>query len=255
MESIYEKIATLEISDQKGALCTIVRCSGSTPRKMGTKMLVYADGSIFGSIGGGALEKKVIEDALSVIKSDIANSYDHTLVQDLGMCCGGALMIFIEPVMNRKSLYIFGAGHIGKALAHIAGDVDFAVTLIDERSSELSQYGNNGVSVIYKKHTRAFKELEFNQNTFIAVITHDHAYDRDIVSYCANQPHAYLGMIGSIRKVEIAKKAFKAGKKLSAKQMKNIDWPMGINIEVNTPEEIAISILAKMIDVRSKARA
>ena len=216
-------------------------------------MLVYEDSSIFGSVGGGALEKTVIKDAIEIIKSQLANIFEHTLVKDLGMCCGGALTVFIEPVVNKKSLYIFGAGHIGKALAHFASEVDFSVTLIDERATELAQFKNNGVAVINKKHTRAFKELDFNTNTFIAVITHDHAYDRDIVSFCANQTHQYLGMIGSVRKVEIAKKAFKAGKKLTYKQMKAIDWPMGIEIDVNTPEEIAISILAKMIDVRSKA--
>ncbi len=255
MESIYEKIAALEKSDSKGALCTIVRCSGSTPRKIGTKMLVYEDGSIFGTIGGGALEKSIIKDAIEIIKSQHGSTYEYTLVQDLGMCCGGTLTVFIEPIVNKKNLYIFGAGHIGKALARFASEVDFSVTVIDERPAELAPLESNGTTVIQKKYNRAFKELNFNHNTFIAVITHDHAYDRDIVSFCANQPHRYLGMIGSVRKIEIAKKTFKAGKKLTDKQMKAIDWPMGIDIDVNTPEEIAISILAKMIDVRSKATA
>ena len=255
MESIYKKLAALEKSDGKGALCTIVNCSGSTPRKTGTKMLVYEDGSIFGTIGGGALEKTTIKNAIDIIKLRRANSFEHTLVQDLGMCCGGALTIFIEPILNKKKLYIFGAGHIGKALAHFASEVDFSVTVIDERPAELAPLKNNGIAVIHKKYSRAFNELNFNNNTFIAVITHDHAFDRDIVSFCANQPHQYLGMIGSLRKVEIAKKAFKTGKKLTDQQMKAIDWPMGIEIDAITPKEIAISILAKMIDVRSKALA
>ncbi|MBN4051524.1 XdhC family protein, partial [bacterium AH-315-M05] len=216
------------------------------------KMLVLEDGKISGTIGGGTLEMKVIEDALKVIKTNKPSTFSHALVHDHGMCCGGTVEIFIEPIMNRKKLYIFGAGHIGNALTKFAKELDFNVSVIDEREDAFYDWNPNGANLINKKHKTAFKKLTFDEHTFITVITHSHAYDREIVTHCARQPHAYLGMIGSQRKVEVAKKTFRAGKILTEKEMKNIDWPMGIAIEAQTPEEIAISILAKLIDVRSK---
>jgi len=252
MEGIYSIIAEIENSTQKAALCLIVNTKGSTPRKMGAKMVVLENGKIFGTIGGGTLEMKVIEDALTVIENKKAVTFSHALVHDHGMCCGGTVEIFIEPIMNRKKLYIFGAGHIGKSLSKFAKELDFNVSLIDERDDAFNGWDAKGYNIIHKKHKRAFKELTFDENTFTTVITHSHAYDREIIAHCAKQPHAYLGMIGSLRKVEIAKKTFRAGKILTEIEMKDIDWPMGVAINVQTPEEIAISILAKLIDVRSK---
>ena len=252
MGSIYTKIAEVENSNQKSALCIIINTKGSTPRKKGAKMLVLEDGKISGTIGGGTLEMKVIEDALKVIENKKPATFSHALVHDHGMCCGGTVEIFIEPIVNRKKLYIFGAGHIGNALTKFAKELDFNVSVIDEREDAFHDWNPNGATLINKKHKTVFKKLAFDENTFITVITHNHAYDREIVTHCAKQPHAYLGMIGSLRKVEVAKKTFRAGKTLTEKQMKNIDWPMGIAIEAQTPEEIAISILAKLIDVRSK---
>lgn len=215
-------------------------------------MLVLENGKILGTIGGGTLEMKVIKDALSVIEKKKPATFSHALVHDHGMCCGGTVEIFIEPIMNKKKLHIFGAGHIGKALAMFAKELDFNVTLIDERDEAVDELQADDYTIITKKHKRAFKDLTFDENTFACVITHNHAYDREIVAHCAKQPHAYLGMIGSQRKIEVAKKTFLAGKTLTEKEMKNIDWPMGVAIDVQTPEEIAISILAKLIDVRSK---
>jgi len=252
MQSIFEKISEIENSTQLAVLCTVVNTKGSTPQKAGAKMIVCDSGKIFGTIGGGSLEKKVIENALTVIQKKKPAIFSHALVHDHGMCCGGTVEIFIEPIVNKKKLYIFGAGHIGKALAKFSSELDFGVTLVDERDDAFDNLKIKGCSLINKKHKRATKELDFDKNTFVCVITHNHAYDREIVSYCAKQPHAYLGMIGSERKVEVAKKTFKAGNILSLKEMKNIDWPMGVNIKVQSPEEIAIAILAKLIDVRSR---
>ncbi|MBN4066031.1 XdhC family protein [Candidatus Amoebophilus asiaticus] len=252
MGSIYQKIAEIENTDGKAALCMVVNTKGSTPRKPGAKMIVYADGQIYGTIGGGTLEKAVIENALRVVEKKKSKIFKHALVHDHGMCCGGTVEIFIEPIMTKKKLYIFGAGHIGKALAKFAKELDFNVSIIDERDDAFDNSGLVNFTCIHKNHKRAFKDLVFDENTFVTVITHNHAYDREIVAHCAKQPHAYLGMIGSQRKIEIAKKTFRTGNILTLKEMKNINWPMGVPIDVQTPEEIAIAILAKLIDTRSK---
>ena len=251
MAEIYQKIADVSNNGREAAVCTIINTKGSTPRKQGAKMLVYESGSIEGTIGGGALENQVIIDALEIIKSREPSIFTHSLLNEHGMCCGGKVDIYIEPVVKKLNLIIFGAGHIGKSLAKLASHLDFSITLVDERADMTEDLEKEGYNLITKNYRRAFSTLPFSESTFIAVATHDHADDRNIVAYCAKQPHAYLGMIGSIRKVEMAKKIFLAGDILTEKEMTNIDWPMGIDIKVQTPQEIAVSILAKLIDVRS----
>lgn len=252
MESIYKKISEIENSAQNAALCIIINTQGSTSRKPGTKMLVFDDKQIYGTIGGGNLEIKVINDALAVMKKNTPQTFNYVLEKDLEMSCGGTVEIYLEPVMNRKKLYIFGAGHIGRILAAFANRLDFNVTLIDERNGIFDDWNTDKFTIINKAHKPALKELIFDKNTFIAVITHKHDYDKEIVAFCAKQPNAYLGMIGSKRKIEKIKNIYIKEKILTQDEMKNIDWPMGIKIDCQTPEEIAISILAKLIDVRGK---
>ena len=251
MNSFYEKILKLNKENKAFAICTIVSTSGSAPRKEGAKMLVLENGNIYGSIGGGALEKKVIEDAVFSIETNKPQLKEHALVYDHGMCCGGKVTIFIESVMPQKKLYIFGAGHIGSALARYAKETGFNVSIIDERPSIINDLADDQLNKVCKPHYTIFNELKYDENTYVAVITHDHAYDREIVAYWGKKEIAYLGMIGSARKIEIAKKTFRKGNVLSEEEMDFIDWPMGLDIGANTPEEIAISILAKMIKVRA----
>lgn len=255
VSSLYEKILQIENGSLKAALCTIVATKGSAPRKTGAKMLVYQNGAIAGTIGGGALEKKIIEQALSAIKNNEAKVVIHNLVSELAMCCGGTVEIFIEPIMNRKKLYIFGAGHIGKALAGFATDLDFDVTLIDERPEALETGVPKSFAFINEHHAIAIEQLIFSENTFVVILTHNHAYDREILALSSQKPHQYIGMIGSERKVAIAKKNLIASNILSEEKINKVDMPIGIDIEAITPQEIAISILAKLIDVRNKSNS
>ncbi len=252
MESIYNKISEIEKSNKSAALCTIINTTGSTPRKTGTKMIVYDDGSIFGTVGGGSLEKKVINNAIETIKNKKPQVFKYVLTQKQGMGCGGTNEIFIEPITGISKLIIFGAGHIGKTLAKFAKQVNFSVTLVDDRQDIFDNFDTKNFQIILKKHKLAFEELKFDNNTYIASIMREHSFDREIIAYCAQQPYAFLGMIGSKAKIATSKKIFLSEKILTEEQMSTINWPMGIDIKCNTPEEIAVSILAKLIDVRSK---
>ncbi len=252
MKGFYQYIIEIENSNKKAVLCTVIATKGSTPRKSGSKMIVFENGKIVGTIGGGALEKKVIEVAVSVCKSRKATITKHNLVSELGMCCGGSVEIYLEPIMNKKKVYIFGMGHIGKALSKFAIDLDFNVTLIDDRNDAFENFDVQGCSLINKHHIKAIEELPFDEHTFVVVLTHDHAFDREILALTAKKKHAYLGMVGSERKVEIAKKNLLASNFVTEKELNEINMPIGIEINVKTPEEIAISILAKLIDVRNK---
>ena len=249
---IYEKLVQIQNSNLKAALCTITSAKGSTPRKAGAKMLVYENGRIEGTIGGGALEKAVILQALDILKEKEAKIVKHNLVADLAMCCGGTVELFIEPIMNKKNVYIFGAGHIGKALAKFATELDFSVSLIDERYDAFDGIDIPECKLIQNHHATAIEQLTFNENTYVVILTHDHAYDREILALCARRQHAYIGMVGSERKVAVARKNLIASELLNKKEIEEIDMPIGIDIEAITPAEIAISILARLIDTRNK---
>ncbi len=252
MSSLYQKIINIENSGLSAALCTIIATKGSSPRKMGAKMLVYPNGSIEGSIGGGALEKKVIEQALGVLKNNEAAVVTYNLVTELAMCCGGTVDLFIEPIMSKKKLYIFGAGHCGKALAKFAHALDFNVTLIDERYDAFEGMDFSEFAIVREHHATAIETLSFDENTFIVILTYDHSYDREILALTSQKTHGYIGMIGSSRKVAIAKKNMIASNILNEEELNKIDMPIGIDIKAVTPQEIAISILAKLIEVRNK---
>lgn len=252
MRGFYNKIIEIENSNKKAVLCTIISTKGSTPRKTGSKMIVYENGSIVGTIGGGALEKKVIEQSLEIFKLTKGIVVSHNLVNELGMCCGGIVELFIEPIMNKKKVYIFGAGHIGKWLAKFAIDLDFNVTLIDERLDEFINFDLPQCATIQHHHTTAIEQLTFDENTCVVIVTHNHAYDREILALTSKKKNAYVGMVGSKRKVEIAKKLLISPALLNIDEVEKVDMPIGIDINAITPEEIAISILAKLIEVRNQ---
>lgn len=252
MDNIFKKIAESENQQLDFALCIVTRVKGSTPRKASSKMIVYSNESIFGTIGGGNLEIRVIKDAIDTLKNNQPAYFEYNLEKEFSMSCGGYVEIYIEPIQKSKALYIFGAGHIGKNLAVQSQKIGFKVTLIDERESIFNDFNLEGIININKNHKEAFKELDFNENVFIASITHQHGYDFEVIGFCAKQKFAYLGMIGSKRKVEKARKSYLKEGLLTEDQLDKIDWPMGVPIACQTPEEIAISILAKLIDIRGK---
>lgn len=252
MKNIFEKIADAQRINADVALCIIVSTKGSTPREEGAKMLVYPNGKIFGTIGGGDLEKKVIVNALHVLKTKKPTTFKHDLLHMHNMCCGGSVEIYIEPIMKKNKLYIFGAGHTGLALAKQALHFNFETVIVDDRKEYIDEINLEGINKLNMHYTLALPLLPFDENTFVAIMTYSHPYDRDILSYCIKKPFAYLGMIGSRRKVEMTKKMFADAGIGTMDELEKIDMPMGIDIGAEDPEEIAISILAKMIEVKNK---
>lgn len=249
--NLLKEIEGIRKSKEKGVLCIIVQTKGSTPRKVGAKMIVKEDGGIIGTIGGGNLEKKVIENAIQQIKINESKLFKHDLLHQHNMCCGGTVEVYIEPIQKMNKLYIFGAGHTGNALAKHAIDMDFETYVIDDRAAYLDDINIEGINKLNLDYKKVLPTLPFDDKTYIVIMTYEHSHDRDILSYCIKQPYAYLGMIGSERKVKLTKKMFTEGKLATEKELKKIDMPMGININAEGPEEIAVSILAKLIDVKN----
>ena len=253
MKDILQKINDIVKSGKKAALCIIVETKGSSPRKTGSKMIVFEDGTQEGTIGGGSLELRVIEDAIQVIKKSKALKFKYDLGDDLSMNCGGSAEVYIEPILPQHQLYIFGAGHIGKVLAKYAPDFGFAVTLIDNRKGIENSIDQDNITLDTRNYSNAAKEINFNDQSYIVIVTPKHKYDEEILEIVAKKSAAYIGMIGSKNKVAKAKERILKEKVLTKEELNKIDMPIGIKFNAQTPEEIAISILAKMIDVKNSS--
>lgn len=254
MQTIYKKTEELRSEGKKIALCVVVSTSGSTPGKTGAKMIVLEDKTIIGTVGGGSIEKDVIEQAIHIIKSGKPEIKRYKLEEDLKMKCGGTMEVYIEPLNILKKLYIFGAGHIGKAVVKFAKELDFNITVFDSREGIFNNNEFEGCNCICKDYFKAIKETEFDKNTFIVIVTPKHEYDEEILKRVVVKPHAYVGMIGSRRKVEIIKKNLLKEKIISKSEIEKIDMPIGIPFAAETPQEIAVSIIAKLIDVRNTSK-
>lgn len=251
MEDLFAKIIELKHTGINSALCTLTETSGSVPRKAGSKMIVAENGEIYGTVGGGTIEMQIIEKAGQVIKSNSPAKFFFNLEENSDMHCGGSVEVFIEPLKSRDELFIFGAGHVGMALARLARSFGFNSTMVDDREFLLNVAKEEGFATIKGDFIRAAKNLQTNEHTFLVVTTPKHKYDEEVTAILGKQPFKFLGMIGSRKKVALAAKNFKEQYLLSDAQIEKINMPIGIPFNAQTPEEIAISILAKLIDVKN----
>ena len=253
--AFYSSIHTLLQTYSKLALCTIVDTKGSTPLKSGAKLIVLPTGNIEGTIGGGALEKAVIEDALTCINKEENLLFEHKLTHDHQMCCGGTVYVFIEVVKKNTSLIICGAGHVGAALANFATQLEFDTYLIDDRVNMIESAKKNLSPNINPLNQSAVEYIiRYNQNienTYCVITTYDHQLDRAILSAAINKPFKYIGMIGSKRKVLVTRKFLKE-QETPQSIIDKIDMPVGLDINAQSPKEIAISIIAKLIQIKNE---
>jgi xanthine dehydrogenase accessory factor len=249
--NIYSELNELIEREKEAVFCIITHTEGSAPRKEGTKMIVMPDGKIEGTIGGGSIERQVISDALVVMKSGVPVKKMYKLEDDLEMHCGGKVEVFFDPIMPRPELYIFGAGHIGREVANYASDFGFRISLFDERKEIFDDLDICDFTEVSENYFTAIEKSIFTNNTFVVILTPKHEYDERIVTEIARKPFAYLGMIGSKRKVAEVKKNLKEQHHFTDEQINRIDMPIGIKFNAVTPAEIALSIVAKLIDVKN----
>jgi xanthine dehydrogenase accessory factor len=213
-------------------------------------MLIRADGAIEGTIGGGAIEKKIIDEALTLINAAAPKLVKYEL-KDIGMSCGGGMSVFLEPLLPAPQLIIFGAGHIGSALSHIGTLLDFRVTVVDNRPEFASrELLTSADTVIAENYQQAIDALIITDNTYMVILTHKHAHDYEVLEQLIHKQFRYLGMIGSKTKVATVLQQLRA-KGVSEDIIKKIHSPIGISIGAHTPAEIAISIAAEIVAVRN----
>ncbi|MBN1561594.1 XdhC family protein [candidate division KSB1 bacterium] len=249
---IFEKVAEATNRGIPLVLATVIDVKGSAPRAAGAKMIVWQDGHVDGSIGGGAVEKAVVEAALKLFARPEAQVYHYDLT-DLNMQCGGDMTVFLEPVIPKPQLVLFGGGHIGLALATIADLLDFAVTVVDDRPEFATPERFPRATVILaESYASTVQKMTIAADAYIVIVTHKHLHDQEIIDVCATKPFKYLGMIGSRSKVA---KSFNllADRGVAKEIINRIHSPIGLNIAANTPAEIAVAIAAEMIAIRNGA--
>jgi xanthine dehydrogenase accessory factor len=252
MKTLVTEMQKIIESGEAAVLCIVTHTEGSTPRKAGAKMLVRTDGSIVGTIGGGNIELQVIKKAVSLCNSLIPVTERFELFDDLSMHCGGKMDVYMEAISNLQKVYIFGAGHVGRAVARLATQFGFLVTLIDERPGIFSTVNFPEIQCLEKNYFKAIEDLAFNESVYTVVVTPKHSFDEEITARLCTLNVAYIGMIGSKSKVALARKRFTEEFHLSPNQINRIDMPIGIPFAVETPEEIALSIVSRLVDVKNQ---
>ena len=253
---LYEELLRLKKEGRSSALATIVQCSGSAPQKTGSKMLIRDDGTIVGTLGGGCLEAEVVQAALMAIRDEQSTNLPFELTEKRGgLVCGGRVSIFIEPVIPDPTLIILGAGHVGRALSKAAQFSGFRVMVCDDRS----EYANpenlpDADDIVVHDFPAIFSCMIIPDNAYIIVATRGHNHDLDAVIAALGTPARYIGLLGSRRKKALLFSALKdAG--FSDDQISRVHIPVGLPINSVTPEEIAISIMAQIIQKRRQHAA
>jgi xanthine dehydrogenase accessory factor len=255
MTSILSTAAQLEKSGQPAALCTIVRERGSVPRHVGSKMIVYADGTITGTIGGGEMESRAIAAARASIQSGEPQVVQYSLVNpqagDPGVC-GGEVEIFVEPLKPPPTLLVIGGGHVGKALVQLGHWLGFRVALSDDRPEFCNSTWAPGADDYLVMSIRDLAEtFNFHSQTYIAMATRGVSVDVEGLPYLLDRPQAYLGLIGSRRRWLTASQKLEANG-VAPDRLAAVHAPIGLELNAETPEEIAVSIMAEIIMVQRK---
>lgn len=251
---LFDEIVRLRRLGQKCALATIVQVNGSIPSYESAKLLVREDGSMAGTIGGGCVEAEVWNAAREVIATEKPRQMRFSLGQDAaydnGLICGGQLEVFVEAIVPQPKAFIFGAGHISKSLCQVASLAGFAVSVIDNRE----QYANRqrfpeAEDVFAEEYEDLFPKLTIRDTSYVVIVTRGHRDDMRVLRWALDTPARYIAMIGSRRKViGVMKELEKEGVPRAGQD--RLFAPMGFEIGANTPEEIAISVVAEMIAVR-----
>jgi xanthine dehydrogenase accessory factor len=253
MSTIYETI--LETTRRGGsvALATIVKATGSTPRQAGTKMLIYTDGSIVDTIGGGSLEANVIAEAQASLAEGKPRLVRYELrdseVGDPGIC-GGEAEIFVDVINPRPTVLIVGAGHVGRSVAVLSSFLGLRTVVLDDRAEFANEERlPQADEIIVGDIVEELARFNINSQTHIVIVTRGHEHDRDALCQLVSSPAAYIGMIGSQRKVKMVfDELQKDG--IAEEALAAVHAPIGLDINAETPEEIALSIMAEIVMVR-----
>jgi xanthine dehydrogenase accessory factor len=247
-----EELMTARQAGNPVALAVIVKARGSVPRHTGTKMLVYAGGRTSGTIGGGELEARVVQEALASLEDNQPRYIPYSLVDpkrgDPGVC-GGEVEVYVEPYLPPQTILVIGCGHVGRAVAQLGGWLGLRVVVSDDREGmatpEMVPEADIYLPGPIEDMLASFK---VNITTYIIAVTRNVEVDRQVLPMLLNTDAPYIGVIGSRRRWQETRKLM-LDDGLSEEQINRFHSPIGLELHAETPEEIAVSILAEVIMV------
>jgi xanthine dehydrogenase accessory factor len=253
----FEKFQELKAKNIPFALCTLTGTTGSVPREVGAKMIVVIDHDhprVHGTIGGGHLEFQTMNDAVKAIRSFQSGIFHYKLDASVGQACGGNADVFIEVIAPGHKLYLFGAGHVGQALCRVMQGTPFDIHLVDERDEWV-----NATSLPSEVHRHGMMWNSFtdqaswsSENVFVAIMTHDHLHDLDILKDVLKRETTFIGLMGSSNKWKTFQQDLKTSG-FSEEQIARVHCPIGEKELGPGPTEIAIGIAREML--HSSARS
>lgn len=247
---VFQRLADLERSGEPGVLVTVIRTRGSVPRHAGSKMIVYPDGSIFGTVGGGEMEDDVIQQALQSLRDrkPLRKLYEFRDPEQghVGVC-GGEMEVFVEPIRSPARLVVVGCGHVGQAVIRLASWLGMHVTAVDDRP----EFANREVAPDADEHILATMDqihnrVEITPATYVLLTTRANPLDVEALPALLESPAAYIGVIGSRRRWATTETQL-ADSGVPAELLERVSSPMGLELNAETPEEIALSILAEIV--------
>ncbi len=253
MTQIWNQLVDSLSKDRAFAMVTVVETVGSAPQSPGARMLVYEDGSISGTVGGGAVEHRLIQDAREVLEQGSPRLVHIDLKNDVGMICGGRMVAFVEPMLSGYQVAIFGCGHVSRALAPLLVGLEFRVTVVDDRPEWADPAAfPTGVRVLCQPFEQALSSFTRLARTAVLVMTRSHASDFELLDRLVKTDSPYLGIMASKNKAAEFRRRLEA-EGVSGQTLARVCMPVGISIGSSSPAEIAVSIAAQLIDHRRRS--
>ncbi|HET6595718.1 MAG TPA: XdhC family protein [Anaerolineales bacterium] len=252
---IYKALSEIEQNNESAALCTVVKSIGSTPRHVGSKMLVYPDGKFIGTVGGGDLEHRVLDEAWIAMTDGESRLLTYRMSDpsrgDPGVC-GGTVEVFVEPILPPAMIVVIGAGHVGKAVVHLAKWLGFRVAVSDDRPEFCNPETTPGADAYYPVPMSELPQhLKINKRTYLVITSRGANVDVLGLPGLLESTPAYVGVIGSKRRWLTTAKGLKQ-QGVSEEKIARVHSPMGLELNAETPEEIAVSIMAEILMLRDK---
>ena len=255
---VFEEVVRLRREGIPAALATIVGTRGSTPGRTSMRLLVLADGTFLGTVGGGCLEAEVYDTALQVLADEQPRSLTFRLTEqdspDSGLMCGGEVTIFVEPI-STPSLWIFGGGHVSKSLCQVASLAGFSTTVVDDRAEFCTAARfPEAHTTLTSSYADAVARMPIRQNSYGVIVTRGHREDGVVLEALGRrfeQGHRlrFLGMIGSKTKQALLWKHLRSAG-IKDEFLDTVRTPMGAFLGGRSHEEIAVSVVAELIAVR-----